>query len=369
VGDLRDARTVVHRRDAERGEPGHVGPAELGPGRPADRRDERGRRRVPQAGPGSLRHVEHGHRPGGEQRPDEVRRLLPVAVRREPVVDRDHALVRHDVPGDPAADGDGVQPLVVAQPVDVRLPGRVAAQHVQDRAGFVDGVASHPGTRGVRPLPGRSDLRPQRALAAALDFRRTRLHQHREVAGQQLRATAAQPQQPVTVGGDLLAVVEHVGHVPGGRGQAGREPQLHRHPGLHVGAAAAVQPRPVEPGGDVARDRHGVEVPGQYHPLRPPERGAGHDRVSVPVHGQVRPGPQRGLDRVRERSFLAADRRDIDELRGQRRPGESGVQIHPASLGAASAARWVGIAFAAARSAVTMTATEGRRTLPVRATA
>jgi hypothetical protein len=288
VRDLRDARTVVHRRDAERGEPGHVGPAEFGPRRPADRRDERGRGRMPQAGPGPRRDVEHGHRPGGEHGPDEIRRLLCVAVRREPVVDRDRACVRYDVAGHPAADGDGVQPLVVAQPVDVRLPGRVPAQHVQDGAGFVDGVAAHPGTRGVRPLPGRGDLSPQRALAAAFDFRRTRLQQHREVAGQQFRAMAAQPQQPVPVGGDLLAVVEHVGHVPGGRGQAGREPQLHRHPGLHVGGAAAVQPGTFEPGRDVARDRHGVEVPGQQHPFRPSERGAGHDRVSVPVHGQVR---------------------------------------------------------------------------------
>jgi hypothetical protein len=177
---------------------------------------------------------------------------------------------------------------------------------------------------------------------------------------------AAQPQQPVTVGGDLLAVVEHVGHVPGRRGQAGREPQLHRHPGFHVGGAAAVQPGPLEPGRDVARERHRVEVPGQHHPFRPPEHGAGHDRVTVPVHGQVRPGPQRVLDRVRERSFLAADRRDVHEPRGQRRPGEAEIQIHLASLGAAP---WAGIAFAAARSAVTITATEGRRTLAVRATA
>ena len=236
-------------------------------------------------------------------------------------------------------------------------------------AGFVDRVASHPGTRGVRPLPGRGDLRPQRALAAAFDFRRTRLHQDREVTGQQLRAMAAQPQQPVTVGGDLLAVVEDVRYVPAGRGQARREPQLHRHPRLHVGAAAAVQPGPFGPGRDIARERHGVEVPGQHHPFRPPEHGAGHDRVTVPVHSQVRRRPQRVLDRVRERSFLAADRRDVDELRGQRRPREAEIQIHPASLGADPWAPWVGIAFAAARSAVTITATEGRRTLAVRATA
>ena len=365
VRDLRDAGAVVHRRDAERGEPGDVGPAELGPRRPADGRDERGRGRVAKAGPGPRRDVEHLHRPPGEQRPDEIRRLLPVAVRREPVVNGDRAFVGHDVPRDAAPDPDGVQALVVPQPVDLRLPRGVPAQHVQDGAGFVDRVAPHPGPGGVRPLPGRGDLGPQRPLAAAFDLRGRRLHQDREVTGQKSGAVAAEPQQPVAVGGDLLAVVEHVGYVPGGRGDRGGQPELDRHPGLHVGRAAAVQPGPLGTRGKIARQRYRVDVPGEDHPLGPPEHRAGHDRVSVPVHGQVRARSQRGFDGVREGTFLAADRWDVNELRSQRRAvgRKIQLQIHPASLGHRL------IAFAASRSAVTMTATVGRRTLAVRATA
>ena len=58
VRDLRDAGPVVHRRDAEGGEPGHVGPAELGPRRPADRRGELGRGRLAEARPGAVGDVE-----------------------------------------------------------------------------------------------------------------------------------------------------------------------------------------------------------------------------------------------------------------------------------------------------------------------
>ena len=46
VGQLRITRPVVDRRDAEGGEPGDVGPAELGPRRPADSGDERGSGRL-----------------------------------------------------------------------------------------------------------------------------------------------------------------------------------------------------------------------------------------------------------------------------------------------------------------------------------
>ena len=256
---------------------------------------------------------------------------------------------------------------MVAQAVDLRLPGRVRAQHVKDGAGLVDGVAAHPGARGVRPLARHDDLGAQRALAAAFDLAGTGLHQHGEVAGQEFRAMAAQPQQPVAVSRDLLAVIEDVGDVPAGRGQAGGEAELHRQPRFHVRGPAAEQAGALDARGQVARDRHGVDVPGQDHPFRPPERGAGHDRVAVPVHGQVRQRPERALDGVRERPLLAADRRGIHQVGGQRRAVE--LKIHPVSLGHRPWAPGGGNALAAARSAVTITATEGRRTLAVRATA
>ena len=103
----------------------------------------------------------------GEHRPHELGRLLFVAVRREPVVHRDRARVGHDVPRNAAADGHGVQALVIPQPVDLRLSRGVRAQYVKDGARLVDRVAPHPGARGVRPLPGRGDLGPQRPLAPA----------------------------------------------------------------------------------------------------------------------------------------------------------------------------------------------------------
>jgi hypothetical protein len=369
---------------------------------------------VPEAGSGPRRDVEHGHRPRGERRPDELGRLLFVAVRREPVVHRDRARVGHDVPRDAAADGHGVQALVIPQPVDFGFSRGVRAQDVQDGARLVDRVAPHPRPGGVRPLPGRGDLGPQRPLAAAFDLRRARLHQDREVAGQEFRAAPAQPQQPVTVSGDFLAVVEHVRDVAGRGGEPGGQLELDRHSGFHVGRAAAVEPGSLRVRGQVIRERHGVEVPGQDHPFRPPEHRAGHDRVSVPVHGQVRARAQHAFDRVRERPFLAADRRDVHQLGRQRRAigMKIELEIHPASLGHRPGLRWLaqrlrcgsprhetpvpphpsvlkprfhdgwgraqvgwaapgrgGMALAASRRAVTMTATEGRRTLAVRATA
>ena len=147
--------------------------------------------------------------------------------------------------------------------------------------------------------------------------------------GQEFRAVAAQPQQPVALGRDLFAVVEDVGDVPAGRGQRG-QPELHRDPGFHIRGPAAVQARALDAGPQVARDRHGVDVPGQDHPLRPPERGPGHDRVAVAVHGQVRQRPERGLDGVGERALIAADRRGVHKPGGQCRPVE--LKIHPASL-------------------------------------
>jgi hypothetical protein len=251
-----------------------------------------------EARPGAVGHVQDRHRPPFEYRPNEVSCFVSRPVGSEPEVDGHHALVRYHVPGYAAADADGVEALVVAQPVDLGLTGRVPAQDVEHGGGLVDGIAAHPGARGVGPLARHRDLGAQRALAAALDLARARLHQHGEVAGQQVRAVAAQPQQPVAVGGDLLAVVEDVGDVPARLGQAAGQPQLHGHARFHVRGAAAVQLRAVEPRRQVARDRDGVGVPGQDDPLRAPQRRPGHDRVAVPVHAQVRQRRQRFLDLV-----------------------------------------------------------------------
>ena len=119
---------------AEAGEAGHVGPAELRVDLAADRLDERLRRGQ----------VEPGQRAGSavgdrdvvplEEVADERLGLRLAAVGSEAVVDLDHALVGQHVAGDAAADEDGVEALVVLQPVDQRLAGLVVVEPLEDRA-------------------------------------------------------------------------------------------------------------------------------------------------------------------------------------------------------------------------------------------
>ena len=240
--DLGNARTVVDRGDAERVEPGHIGPAQLGPYRPADSLGKGRGGRLGQAGPGPAGRIDDRHRPRSEHRTHVLGRLVFRAVRREPVVDGHHALVRHHVPGHPALDEDGVQPLAILQPVDHWCPRLVAAQHVEHRSRRVDRVRAHPGPGRVRPLARHGHVGPQRALAAALDAAVGRLQQDREVAGQEVGLGSAHNAEPVTGRLDLLAVVEHVGHVVHRLRHRRGQPQLHGDAGLHVRGPASVQP-------------------------------------------------------------------------------------------------------------------------------
>ena len=68
-------------------------------------------------------------------------------------------------------------------------------------------------------------------------------------------------------------------------------------------------------GREVPGDRHGVDMPGEDHPLCQAEAGPRDDRVAVPVHGQMGQGAQRGLDRVGDGALRAADRLDVHQLR------------------------------------------------------
>ena len=209
----------------------------------------------------------------------------------------------------------------------------------------MNGVAAHPGPGTVRAAAGRGHLGAHGALAAALDLTAARLHQHREVAGEQPGVAPAEPAQPVAHRLDLLAVVEDVGDVAHRLGHAGREPELDRDAGLHVGGPAAVEPVLAgrgscsTAGGEVAGDRNGVDVAGQNDPLRAAQAGAGDDAVAVPVHGQMGQRAQGVLDRVGEGGFVAAHRGDVDDARGQRRRVGGQVQFHPRSLAGCPGAR------------------------------
>ena len=251
------------------------------------------------------------------------------AVGGEAVVDRHHALVRDHVARDAAGDRDRVQPLVVLEAVDVRPPRHPVAQDLQDRGRLVDRVPPHPRPGGVRPRARRRDRGPQGALAAALDHPAAGLEQHRELAVEELGGVAGEQEQAVALGRDLLALVEHVGHVAGRRVQGRGETELDRHPGLHVRCAYPSQPGPfdIEKRRKVGCMRHGVEMTGQHHPLFSPERGPGHERVAVPGHRQLRQAPELAFDRVREGALLAADGGDVGQRGGQRGAVEVQVEV------------------------------------------
>ncbi len=143
---------------------------------------------------------------------------------------------------------------------------------------------------------------------------------------------AGEPAEAVAVRLDLLAVVEDEGQVAVGFGDRGGDPQLNGDSGLHVGGAAAVQQVAVHPGGQVVGDRHGVQVSGEQHPLGAAEVGPGDDRVPVPVHGEVRQGPQGRLHGVGEHLLVAADGGDVDQSGGELTAGPGEVQ-HGHGLG------------------------------------
>ena len=173
----------------------------------------------------------------------------------------------------------------------------------------------------MRADAGRPHDRAEIAVAAPLDLAVGRLAQDREVCGEQVGAGLGEPGQAVEIRVDLLVVVPHPGDVDPGRGELRGELQLHGDAGLHVDGAAPPEERlPILgdlAGGDVAVDRHGVDVPRDDDPLIPAEVGAGHDRVAVAVDRQMRETPQRLVDRVGQHPLIAGDARDVAD-----RPGE-----------------------------------------------
>ena len=241
VREHRVAGAVVDRRHAQAGEPGDVGPSELRVDLAADGLHERTRR-------GDLQTGERGRRRVGdldlepvEELLDEHLRLRLRAVRRVAVVDRDHALVGQHVAGHPAADVDRVQALVVLQPVDDRPPCVVLPEAAEHLTGPVDRVDAAPGSCRVRALSAHGHVDAQGALAAGLDDRVARLHQDREVGLDQVGPLGRDPAEPVVDVVDLLALVEHEGHVAVGLRHRVREPQRDGDPALHVAGAQPVQ--------------------------------------------------------------------------------------------------------------------------------
>ena len=75
---------------------------------------------------------------------------------------------------------------------------------------------------------------------------------------------------------------------------------------------------PVQPGRDVVRDRHGVQVAGEHHAAGPAEVGAGEHDVAVPLDAQS--GSYAASARCNEAGevvLVARDRGDVDQGGGQ----------------------------------------------------
>ena len=180
------------------------------------------------------------------------------------------------------------------------------------------------------PPPARAHHGPHGALAAAPRPARTSAR-----AGPRSRPPASRGSarpialQPVALGLDLLAVVEEVGHVEAAaRAAVSRQVQrAARAPDFMSDGAAAVHQVAVDPcDGKLSCQRHGVQMPGQDHPLVAAELGARHDGVADAARrsGAAAPRSDR-LDAVGDRLLVAGDGLDVDQRAGQRdRVGETG---------------------------------------------
>lgn len=333
VGEVGVTRTIVDRGDAQRGKPGHVGPAVFGPHPPAGGRHQCGGRRVMQA----------RQRPGGhiglfDADTEAVEHLVHVGqrrlgstVRREAEVDGDRGHVGYHVAGHTAADTDRREALPVGAAVDVDHPGPVGGQPFEHGGEFVDRVVPQPGSRGVRPRPGRGEHRSQGALAARLDVPAGGLAEDGDVPTQPARQLAFDAAESVGTRLDLFAVVEDQGDVVNRLGEAGGQVEEHRVAGLHVRGAAAVDVTGVAPRRQVSVGRDSVEVPGQDHPSRPAEVSPGQHRVAVADHLVPGLGAQRRLDLVGDPAFVPRLTGDVHQRRGQQHG--VGLQIQHDSPG------------------------------------
>jgi hypothetical protein len=126
-----------------------------------------------------------------------------------------------------------------------------------------------------------------------------------------------EPEQAAALGLDLLALIEDEGDVAV-RVLQQAELQLDGHAALHVGGAAAVEQVALDPARQVAGHGHGVDVPGDHHPLGAAEGCPGHDVLADALHGQVRQRGERLLDGVGDRFLTTAHRLDVHELCRQR---------------------------------------------------
>ena len=244
-------------------------------------------------------------------------RIIQRAIRREPVVDRDRAGIGDDVPCDTPLDPHGVQTLAVGEPVNDRRARLVVRQAIEDLPRAMNRIHAHPWASAVRPLSLCTHLDPQSALAPRLDTRVGRLHQDRQIRGEQLGVLVRQHLQPVEAGIDLLTLVIDVGDVTHRIGESGRQVQRHSNSALHVAGAEAEQQTVHQSVREIPMLGHGVEVATDEDSLGSPQLSARHDRVAVAHHSEPRDREKCRLHHVRQSSLVSGLTRHIDQCTGE----------------------------------------------------
>ena len=171
------------------------------------------------------------------------------------------------------------------------------------------------------------DAQTQRALATRLDLCVGGLSQQRHGTIKELRVSADQPVQPVVLGGDFLALIEHQGEVPfqiWRIRQRGKCVNVAGCAGLHIHATQAEQRLLAglfvhsDARRQVVSRRHGIDVPGEDHTVAEVALRAGDNRVSLPNHLNLWDLPQGGLEDIGNDLLIVGFTVDIHERCGER---------------------------------------------------
>ena len=169
----------------------------------------------------------------------------------------------------------------------------------------------------MRACSAHDDLQAQRALAPGLQLTVGGLPEDGDVAGQELGAIPGEVRQAVVDGGDLLAGVEDEGEVHrrvGDRlGQRDHDGQT----ALHVGGPEPPEHVALDASASVVVGGHRVGVPGQHHPARSAQVGAGDQVGAHPLHREVGQGAEPALEVVGERRLVVALGGDVDQRGGE----------------------------------------------------
>ena len=228
-----------------------------------------------------------GARPAGSEAEVELRR----------------GVCRDDVLRDPALDEHCAQHLAVDKPVELDLERLETRERRETLRQLVDRVPARPRPRGVRALAVELDPRLQVPEAACVQDRIGGLEHDGELDAREHVAREDRGERAL-LERHLFPREEDVAR----RDFGARELEHHRHAALHVARAETVHYVVADAARQVLLRRHGVDVTGESDRRRvvPPD-----NRLAVVVE---RPAGEQAAHEVHRGAFMAALRRDVDEL-------------------------------------------------------